>query len=29
MPPYTIAYEEIDTMMDTAYEAVVKLLQEK
>jgi len=25
MPPYIITYEEIDTMMDTAYDAIVRL----
>jgi len=26
MPPYTITYEEIDKMMDTAYEAIIGLI---
>ena len=25
MPPYIISYEEIDTMIDTAYDAIIKL----
>jgi len=25
MPPYVITFEEIDKMMDTAYEAIIEL----
>jgi adenosylmethionine-8-amino-7-oxononanoate aminotransferase len=29
MPPYIITEEEIDTMMDVAYEAIQSLLEDR